>query len=113
MPFREELAGGTLAGYPVLQSTTGTADTMFLVDAADFITATGDTPNFSVSDQAVLHMEDTAPSQIVTVGSPNVVAAPVRSLWQTDSMAIRLLLDINWAMQRTGTVQWTDTLAWN
>lgn len=112
-PFRDELAGGTLLGYPVIQTTTGLSDMMALMDAADFITATGDTPQFSVSDQAVLHMEDTTPLAISTVATPNTVAAPVRSLWQTDSMAIRMILDINWAKRRTGIFQWTDTMAWN
>lgn len=113
LPFRDELAQGTLLGYPVIQSTTGLSDMMVLMDAADFMTATGDTPQFSVSDQAVLHMEDTTPLAIGTAGTPPTVAAPVRSLWQTDSLAIRMLLDINWSMRRTGVVQWTDTMTWN
>src|SRR3954462_5919046 len=37
-----------------------------------------------VSDQAVLHMEDTAPAQLSTVATPNAVAAPIRSLFQTE-----------------------------
>jgi len=113
LPFRDELAGGTLLGYPVIQTTTGTSDLMYLVDAADFITATGDTPNFSVSDQAVLHMEDTTPTAISGTGTPAVVASPTRSLWQTDTMAIRMILDINWARKRAGTVSWTQTMTWN
>ena len=66
-----------------------------------------------VSDQATLHFEDTAPTQIGTVGTPNVVAAPARSLWQTDTIGVRMLLDINWGMRRTGVVAWTQTMTWN
>lgn len=112
-PFRDELAGGTLLGYPIIQTTTGLSDMMGLMDAADFATVTGDTPQFSVSDQAVLHMEDTTPTALSTVATPNTVAAPVRSLWQTDSIAIRMIMDINWAKRRAGVFQWTDTMAWN
>jgi len=112
-PFREELSQGTLLGYPIVQSTTGLNDMMGIIDCADFITATGDTPNFSVSDQAVLHMEDTNPAALSGVGTPNTVVAPIRSLWQTDSIAIRMIMDINWAKRRTGVFQWTDTMAWN
>jgi hypothetical protein len=113
-PFRDEIAGGTLLGYPIVSSTVCVADQMFLIDAADFITATGDTPQFSVSDQAVLHMEDTSPSALSAVGTPNTVAAPIRSLWQTDTMAVRMIMDINWALRRAGVVQWIATsLAWN
>jgi HK97 family phage major capsid protein/HK97 family phage prohead protease len=113
LPFRDEIARGTLLGYPLIQSTSCPVDTMFLLDAADFITATGDTPNFSVSDQAVLHMEDTTPLPISSTGTPATVAAPARSLWQTDTMAIRMIMDVNWAMRRTGCVVWTQTMTWN
>src|SRR5262245_26564498 len=112
-PFKAELTGGTLQGYPVIQSSNVTADMMFLVDAADFVSVTGDSPRFDVSDQATLHFEDTTPLQIGTVGSPNTVAAPVRNLWQQDCTAIRMLLDINWGMRRTGVVAWTQTMTWN
>jgi HK97 family phage prohead protease/HK97 family phage major capsid protein len=114
LPFRDELARGTLLGYPVLQTTTGTNDMMYLLDAADFITATGDTPRFDVSDQAVLYMES-APgtTQLGTAGTPATISAPARSLWQTDVIGIRMILDINWAMRRTGVVAWTQTMTWN
>jgi len=113
LPFRDELSRGTLMGYPVIQSTTGTSDTMFLLDAADFMTATGDTPRFDVSDQAVLHMEDTTPLAIGTVGTPPTVAAPARSLFQTDTMAIRMIMDVNWALRHSGVVSWTESMTWN
>jgi hypothetical protein len=113
MPFKAEIGTGTLLGYPLILSTTMTADTIIFLDAADFITATGDVPNFSVSDQAVLHMEDTTPLAIGTVGTPPTVAAPVRSLWQTDSIGIRMIMDINWALRRTGVVALLTAPTWN
>ena len=112
-PFRDEVARGTLAGIPIISSTVVAADVMYLMDAGDFITATGDTPNFSVSDQAVLHMEDTTPAALST-GTTPTVATPIRSLWQTDTMAIRMIMDVNWAMRRSGMVVWIGpALAWN
>jgi len=111
-PFKEEIANGTLLGYPIIASSTVTAGMVFLVDAADFFSATGDDPRFDLSDQATLHMEDTTPLAIGTAGSPNTVAAPVRSLFQTDSIALRMILDMNWALRRTGTVAWTQSVTW-
>lgn len=111
-PFRAEVNSGRLVGYPIIQSTTVTAGMIILLDAADFFSATGDTPRFDVSDQAVLHLDDTTPLAIGTAGSPNVVAAPVRSLWQTDCIGIRMILDINWAMRRTGVLAWTQSVTW-
>lgn len=113
LPFRDELARGTLLGYPVIQAFTGTSDMMFLIDAADFITASGDSPEFMVSDQAVLHMEDTNPAALSAVGTPNAVAAPIRSLFQTDTMAIRMILPLNWALRHPDVVSWTQTMTWN
>ncbi len=113
-PFKTELAGGTLQGYPVIQSSNVPADMMFLVDAADFVSVTGDTPRFDVSDQATIHMEDTTPLPIVTgAQGSGVVASPTRSLWQTDTIGVRMLLDINWGLRRTGVVAWTQTMTWN
>jgi HK97 family phage prohead protease len=113
-PFKTELAGGSLLGYPVIQSSNVAADMMILVDAADFVSVTGDSPRFDVSDQATLHMEDTTPLQIVTgVQGAGVVAAPTRSLWQTDTLGIRMLWDLNWGLRRTGIVAWTQTMTWN
>jgi HK97 family phage prohead protease len=112
-PFKTELTAGTLQGYPVIQSATVAADMMFLIDAADFVSVTGDTPRFDVSNQATLHMEDTTPLAIGTVGSPNTVAAPTRSLYQTDSIGVRMLLDLNWGLRRTGIIAWTQTMTWN
>lgn len=108
-PFKAELTAGTLLGYPVIQSTNVAAEFVYILDAADFVTATGDTPRFDISDQAVLHME-TVPAPISTVGT--AVAFPVRSLWQTDTIGIRMLLDVNWAMRRTGVVAWTSAVTW-
>jgi HK97 family phage prohead protease len=112
-PFKTELTAGTLQGYPVIQSSNVTADLMLLVDAADFVSVTGDSPSFDVSTQATIHLEDTTPLAIGTVGSPNTVAAPVRSLWQTDTIGVRMLLDLNWGLRRTGVVAWTQTMTWN
>jgi len=81
------------------------------VVAADFATATGDVPRFAVSNEATLH-EDDAPGPISTVGTPNVVAAPIRSLFQTDSMAIRLSLYVTWVMRRTGMVASVSPVIW-
>ena len=111
-PFAAGLQQGTLQGYPVLQSSAVTAGMVILVDAADFFSATGDEPRFDVSDQATLHMEDTTPLAIGTAGTPTVVAAPVRSLFQTDSIALRMMLDMNWAMRRSGVVAWTQSVTW-
>jgi HK97 family phage major capsid protein/HK97 family phage prohead protease len=111
-PFDAEISRSALRGYPVISSGTVTAEQVILVDAADFVSVTGDEPEFNVSDTATIHMEDTTPLAISTVGSPNTVAAPVRSLWQTDTIGIRMILPMNWALRRTGVLAWTESVNW-
>lgn len=110
--FAAAMNDGTFLGYPVIQSPTVTAGMLILVDAADFVSVEGDEPMFDVSDQATLHMEDTSPAAIGTTGTPNVVAAPVRSLWQTDSLALRMILPMNWTLRRSGVLAWTQSVTW-
>jgi hypothetical protein len=102
-PFRDEIARGSLGGIPYIQSTTVAPHTMILVDAADFVVVGGEAPRLEISDQATLHFEDTSPTDLVS-GSPGVVATPQKSLFQTDSLALRLVQPLNWIQRRAGTI---------
>ncbi|WP_323130491.1 hypothetical protein [Sinorhizobium medicae] len=93
-------------------SPTVPVNTVIAVDAADFASATGDMPEYDVSDQATIHEEDTTPLPIVGGGGTPVTASPVRSLWQTASIGVRMLLDMNWSMRRAGMVAWMENVTW-
>jgi hypothetical protein len=112
-PFRDEVERGTLNNIPIIDSATIPLHTVVLIDAADFVTAGAEGPRLELSDQATLHMEDTAPLDLVAAGSPPVVAAPQRSLFQTDSLALRLVMRLNWVQRRAGTVVWAQNVTWN
>src|SRR5215469_2918631 len=109
-PFRDELKGKTLNTVPIIDSSTVPSKTMILIDAADFVVVGGDAPRMEMSDQATLHMEDTTPAELVA--SPSTVAAPQRSLFQTDSLALRMILPLNWVQRRAGTIAWTQNVTW-
>jgi HK97 family phage prohead protease len=111
-PFAAEVNAGRLNGKPLIQSGTVPIGTVVCVDAADFVSVSGDTPRFEISDQATLHMEDTAPANIGTAGTPAVVAAPVQSMFQTDSLALRLILPMNWIVRRPGVVSYVSGVTW-
>jgi len=83
-----------------------------LVDAADFVVVGGEAPRIEISDQATLHLEDTSPLDLVS-GSPSVVAAPQKSLFQTDSLAIRMVMPLNWLQRRAGTIAWMSSTTWS
>jgi len=97
--------------FTVIESTTVTAGNVYMVDAADFVSVTG-APEFEVSDQVTLHMEDTTPLAIGTAGSPATVAAPVISTFQEAKVALRMLMDTTWAMRRAGMVQYMTGADW-
>lgn len=88
------------------------AGTVIVCDAADFVSVTGDGPRFEISDQATLHFDDTTPTDITTAGSPAVAAYPVKNMFQTDMLALRLIMPINWTLRRTGVVAWVAGVTW-
>ena len=69
-------------------------------------------PKFDISKDAVVHAEDAAPLAIGTAGSPNTVAAPTRSLFQTDTIAVRLVLRVAWGLRAAGAVSFTSAVTW-
>jgi HK97 family phage prohead protease len=111
-PFAAEINNGRFQGYPIVVSSTVTAGMVILLDAADFVAIEGGAPRFDLSDQATLVYDDTAPAQIGTVATPATVGAPARSMYQTDSIALRMIMDINWGFRRTGTLAWTQAVTW-
>jgi HK97 family phage prohead protease len=112
-PFQAEINSNRMLGYPVVISSTVPAGMVILINADDLMMVQGDTPRFDVSDQATLHFEDTTPLQLTTGAQGSAVAAtPTRSMFQTDSLALRMILPMNWAMRRTGSVAWTSAVTW-
>lgn len=95
----------------IIESTNVTAGRLIALRNSDFATALGDAPEFDVSEQATIHMEDTTPLEIVS-GTGPTTADPVRSLWQTATIGIRMLMDVSWKMRRSGMVQWIDGTSW-
>ena len=114
MPFRDEISAGRLAGYPIIKSSNSAAATWWLVDAADFVSATGDSPRFEVSDQAVLQLDDAPTQDLAAAGSPVTLPSggAIKSLWQTDTIGVRMIMDLNWIMRRANMVQYMTSLGW-
>jgi HK97 family phage prohead protease/HK97 family phage major capsid protein len=111
-PFQDQINGGNLQGWPIIDSGTVPLGTVIAMDAADFVSVGGDAPRFELSDQATLHMEDTAPADIVSGVAPGTPANPVKSMWQTDSIALRLILPVNWTIRRPGVVAAVVGVTW-
>jgi HK97 family phage major capsid protein len=110
--FQSREQAGSKFGASFIVSNTVPAARIIGIDAEDFASATGDVPKFAVSTDATLHEEDTTPLALGTVGSPNTVAAPMRSLFQTDAVAVRMTLYVAWAMRRQAMVQTISPVIW-
>lgn len=106
-----EAANGQLIGYPVITSVNVPSDVIFMVDAAELAFA-GDAPVFMGTEVATIHEEDTTPLAIGTAGAPATVAAPARSLFQTNSSALRAIWEVDWNVARVGAVQTITAAAW-
>ncbi|MET0722986.1 MAG: phage major capsid protein [Tardiphaga sp.] len=116
--FRDEIASGRLFGVSMVTSITVPPGDVYLFDCADFASGTG-VPVYDVSDQATLHMDDgtypdnfTAPTVQPIVGGTPTPATPVRSLWQTASIGVRMLMNVSWGMRRPGMVAYMTGVTW-
>lgn len=69
-------------------------------------------PQIETVSAPTLHMEDTNPGQIAVVGTPNVITAPTRSFWQSDSLAVKLRVKCAWAALQPGCVQFMSSVNW-
>lgn len=94
-----------------IESTNVPAGRLIAIRTSDLATALGDTPEFDISEQATVHMEDTNPLEIVS-GTGPTTADPVRSFFQTATIGVRMLMDVSWKMRRTGMVQWVNGTSW-
>jgi HK97 family phage major capsid protein len=93
-----------LLAFPVVSSPSAPEAVVFLVDCAELVLA-ADPPRFSESVESTLHEEDTTPLPISSPGTPNTVAAPERSMFQTAAVALRAVWTIDWAVLAAGAVQ--------
>lgn len=79
---------------------------LIAVDPMSVIWGAGSDPEIDASEEAVVHMSDD-PDAIVAGGT----ADPVRSMFQTATIATRMLLPVSFAKRRAGAVAYMDDLA--
>ena len=125
--FADELARGTLMGIPVIQSTNVPVDELQAVVMSAQAVGNGaitfdisDTATFvEIDDQGASSTTNPAMEQAYPrtdmsgqVGdaathnsdAANTTKAPIRSLWQTESVAIKMVQYLSWATLRDGSV---------
>ena len=98
--------------YEVLSSSGLAAGVVVAIAPNALVSAIDPAPRFDVSTQSTLHMEDTTPLAIGTAGTPPTVAAPTRNLFQTDTLALRLRMEVSWALRNAGALAWLENVTW-
>jgi hypothetical protein len=95
--------------YQVLTSSSLAAGTVIAVALNALVGAAEGPPQIDVSIQATIH-EETAPGPLVDIGG--VMATPIRSMTQTDSVGLRLRWPISWVLRSPAAVAWVEGVAW-
>jgi hypothetical protein len=98
--------------FEILASSALADDMLIAVASNALASAVDPTPRFEASIQATLHMEDSTPLALSSTGSPNTVAAPVRSLWQSDAIGLRLILQVSWGLRAATGIAWLENAVW-
>jgi hypothetical protein len=97
-----------LSQVTIITAPTLDPKTVIGIDLADF--ASGESsPEFSVSSEALIHEEADTPLPISAGGT---VAAPTRSLWQSDAIAIRFLIDCSFGMTQQDRIAVVEETTW-
>ena len=104
-----KFAAGANFDIPILPSSALAAGTVVGIEAPSLVFGFGTDPVIDASRDAILHMEDANPEPISESGT---VPSPVRSLWQTDCIALRLIIRLGFALRSASHVQLLTGVAW-
>jgi hypothetical protein len=96
--------------YPILSSGALAAQTLVCIAADCLAVAVDPNPRIDVSGAGTVTLEDTAPKPIVDGSS--VVAPGTRSLWQTDSLAIRLTMQLSFGLRHASGIAMITSCTW-
>ncbi|MBR1170709.1 phage major capsid protein [Bradyrhizobium liaoningense] len=97
--------------YPVLTSAALAAGTVIAIAPNGLASAIDPVPRFEIASEGTLVMDDAA-AQLSAVGTPNVIAAPARSLFQTDTLALRVILQVSWGLRGPSAIAYMSGVAW-
>jgi hypothetical protein len=91
---------------PIIASTGLAAGTVAVVEAASFVSGFSSVPEFRVGRDASFHFDDSAPADPVMGG------VPVKSMYQTDGVALRMDVFASWGLRASGHTQWLSGCTW-
>jgi hypothetical protein len=102
---------GSDGAYDVLPSAALADKTVLCIGLNCLAAAIGPAVDLQIATQTGLHMEDTAALPLAT-GTGPTVASPIRSLYQTDTMAAKLHFDCCWALRHSSGLSFMTNVSW-
>ena len=105
-------SGSSASALPVISAVNVAVGTVLIVDVDGVVFASEAMPVFDISEYSTVHEDDATPLPIATPGSPPTIAAPVRSLWQTECIGLRCFWDIGWNKRRAEAVAVATGVTW-
>lgn len=98
------------ASLDIVPSAAVPVDRVIAADGPALLVSVDAAPDIDISTNALLHMSDT-PLEIVSDTGPTT-ADPVRSLWQTATIAVRVIHELAFAKRRSTAVAFLDGATW-
>jgi hypothetical protein len=96
----------------VLPSLACPENRVICIDTKALVHGFGPDPEILASEEALLHMES-VPLQIATgAQGSGVLATPTQSMYQTSTIAMRMILTVAFCKRRTGCVAYADGATW-
>jgi hypothetical protein len=86
-------------------------DAAVIAIASNVLCSAGDAvPRIDSSFQGTLVLDDTAPGQLVVGAS--TASGPARGLYQTDSIGLRLIMELDWGLRSSAGVAFQSSVIW-
>jgi len=98
------MEAGPKFNFDIIPSTALATGTVVVVEVASFVSGFSSVADFSVSRAGMVHLEDTTPGDFP--------AAPMKSLFQTDLIGLKMTLDAAWGMRAANHVAWLTGATW-
>ncbi len=99
--------------YDVLSSSALAAGTIMAIALPALVSVVDSQPHFAFANSATVHMEDTTPLDIATGAQGSaVLATPTKTMFQTNSTALRLVFRVTWGLRASNAVAWTSATTW-
>ena len=95
--------------YTILASVALTPGMVVCVAGNALASAISPIARFDVGDQMALHMEDADP---LDISAGTTLASPVVSMWQAHSTALKMSLEIAWALRNAGGIAFKSPVTW-